>query len=702
MAFQVLKARVSCTERGQVTTFDAVRIFKNMEGQFKRVACTVALVFTVMFGRTAHAATDIVIVTHPVSQQVELLQDVALSVVATGTGPLRYQWQKGISNIANATNDTLVLSGIQLLSLGNYRCKVLNDDGHVFSSNANISLRLLPPVLKDMFEASEVSSAITDSILDLNIGGASSQPGEPLHAGKPGGHSKWITWRAPANGIVTFNTAGSLFDTVLAVYTGSSLTNLQEVAANDDAGGGLTSEVMFNAVAGTDYHIAVDGFGGLIGACTLNWTLQINERMPAILSITGNKTVGRGEALTLSVNLDTPLATIQWYLNGNPIDGAQSSVLHIGSAQPENVGDYYVRVTLLGISVLSATTSVQINDTDGTVDRSAAAYNKIGEAAAAQPKSGTAAKSTTTKSTTTTTKPSSDSKYATSSGATYKSASTDSRGYTTTQIFNTSGATKEPGEPNACGETGGASMWFAYKAPTNGLIAIDTQGSTFDTVMAVYVGPGTSYSTLTNVECNNNVDASNTWSRVLFTATAGTTYYIQVDGVNGAKGTVNLTITLGSAPDVLDQPESQPALPGAAVTLHVSFAGAPAPKLQWYFNTNIVYGATNNNLVITNFDESKSGEYFAVLENKLGSATSETAAIVVAVAPKCAQLTFDSSGNATVQILGTANQTTVLQTSTNLIDWTSVATNSLADGTWNFTDTDGPKPQQYYRVIPAP
>ena len=75
----------------------------------------------------------------------------------------------------------------------------------------------------------------------------------------------WLTWVAPANGIVTFRTTGSSFDTLLAVYTGNTLGTLQAVASDDDSGGFFTSAVSFNAAADTPYQIAVDGLGGARG-----------------------------------------------------------------------------------------------------------------------------------------------------------------------------------------------------------------------------------------------------------------------------------------------------------------------------------------------------------------------------------------------------------------------------------------------------
>ncbi len=60
---------------------------------------------------------------------------------------------------------------------------------------------------------------------------------------------------------MTFETVESRFDTVLAAYTGTSLGALTRVAQNDDLGPEvLQSRISFPAVAGTTYHIAVDGF----------------------------------------------------------------------------------------------------------------------------------------------------------------------------------------------------------------------------------------------------------------------------------------------------------------------------------------------------------------------------------------------------------------------------------------------------------
>src|SRR3954468_16657002 len=100
--------------------------------------------------------------------------------------------------------------------------------------------------------------------------GATSETNEPIH-GAPGGASVWFAWIAPDSGTATFDTFGSSFDTLLAAYSGTDLTNLVQKAANDDAGGGFQSRINFSAERGQTYFIAVDGFQADQGQFTLTW-----------------------------------------------------------------------------------------------------------------------------------------------------------------------------------------------------------------------------------------------------------------------------------------------------------------------------------------------------------------------------------------------------------------------------------------------
>ena len=115
----------------------------------------------------------------------------------------------------------------------------------------------------DSFANATVITGVSGATSGSTVG-ATKESGEPNHAGNLGGASVWFNWVAPANGTVTFNTAGSGFDTLLGVYTGTSVSALSLVASDDDLPPGTTSAVTFAAVSGTEYRIAVDGYNGIL------------------------------------------------------------------------------------------------------------------------------------------------------------------------------------------------------------------------------------------------------------------------------------------------------------------------------------------------------------------------------------------------------------------------------------------------------
>ena len=88
----------------------------------------------------------------------------------------------------------------------------------------------------------------------------------------------------------------------------------------------------------------------------------------------------------------------------------------------------------------------------------------------------------------------------------------------------TTGATIANDDPILCtGGTGGATVWYRLVAPSTGQLRVDTFGSAYDTVLAVFTG---ARGALTMVTCND--DSGSLQSLVSFNATAGATYYIEV------------------------------------------------------------------------------------------------------------------------------------------------------------------------------
>jgi hypothetical protein len=94
--------------------------------------------------------------------------------------------------------------------------------------------------------------------------GATLESGEPRPCGSIGS-TVWYTYTPSTSGTIVIDTWSSNYDTVLAVYTGSSVTGLTNVACNDDYGGALWSRVSFSGTAGVTYRIQAGGYNSATG-----------------------------------------------------------------------------------------------------------------------------------------------------------------------------------------------------------------------------------------------------------------------------------------------------------------------------------------------------------------------------------------------------------------------------------------------------
>jgi thiol-disulfide isomerase/thioredoxin len=136
-----------------------------------------------------------------------------------------------------------------------------------------VSLSQAQPA-NDMFANRTVITGTNIVVSGSNVG-ATREAGEPYHAGEAGGASVWWSWTAPFSGSATIATSGSSFDTLLAVYTNTTLTSLVAVAMNDDdpEAYDYTSKVEFDAISNQTYQIAVDGYSGDSGSIQLSVVL---------------------------------------------------------------------------------------------------------------------------------------------------------------------------------------------------------------------------------------------------------------------------------------------------------------------------------------------------------------------------------------------------------------------------------------------
>jgi len=156
------------------------------------------------------------------------------------------------------------------------------------------------------------------------------------------------------------DTIGSAIDTVLAVYRGSSILDIREVACNDDgAPDGIRSLLQFNGVANADYLLAVDGAGGTKGNISLNWRCGSAPTVSPPPFTNANVRLGGTLQLSNSVFSHTPDLAYQWRLNGGNIAGQTNALLRIFNLTAGQAGNYTVVVRNFAGSVTSQVVTVR-------------------------------------------------------------------------------------------------------------------------------------------------------------------------------------------------------------------------------------------------------------------------------------------------------------------------------------------------------
>lgn len=254
------------------------------------------------------------------------------------------------------------------------------------------------------------------------------------------------------------------------------------------------------------------------------------------------------------------------------------------------------------------------------------------------------------------------------------------------------GATKETGEPNHAGTAGGKSLWWTWTAPLSGPVSLNTAGSIFRNALAVYTG--TALTNLTAVATNLAGAGTNT-SQVNFTATAGTTYQIAVDGFSGASGSVVLNLSMPSGNITL----SQPVRAGDGF-FQFTINSAAGLVLTISASTNLVDWipvavVTNTTGTLQFVDPNSPSFVRRFYRVALGASASNTPLVLSSV-------TRLADGQFRFTLVGSAGQVVRIQNTTDPAQpgWTTLATVTNTGGTMIFTDSTAPgQARRFYRAI---
>ena len=409
----------------------------------------------------------------------------ASGVFSISTGGSGYSPPIGVYVGTNLTNLTAVASSdsnSRLLtfsaSAGTRYEIAANDSSGVVG---NIDLKIAPIV-------SPPNDAFTNA-LPLTGGnasatgttfGATAELSEPsVNGGTAARHSVWYSWSPPVDG--PYRVSATAVPR-LAVYTGTTLSNLTAVAIGESSSRSGVTLAVFKAVSGVAYWVMVDspsGTGGVFELAIEAATPPANddfadrtELSGAPLIISGTLTDATPEANDPAAGSSSPLgsASVWWSwtapasatyaLRWEGSDGSPAAQVFLGSDLTN-----LIAVSDLLYSFSAADDGVRFEAHAGEVFQIIAADNVPWGAF-----------KLSLSETTAPLRPANDD----------FTNRLELVGADVQVLASNVGATHEADEPSSCSE--GASAWWRWTAPSNGPVTISTRTQGYGPVLSVYVG----------------------------------------------------------------------------------------------------------------------------------------------------------------------------------------------------------------------
>jgi len=246
----------------------------------------------------------VIIAVQPQGQSVNIGSNAAFAASATGYGTLSYQWQLNTTNIAGATNASMIVGNVQNTNAGSYRVVVTNALSSATSSVAVLTVNVLPFISTGPTNQTVVSGANVS--FNVSAGGTA-----PLN----------YQWRKGGG--------------ALAGKTNSALS-LAGVTTND---------------AG-NYDVVVSNVAGSVTSAPAA-VLTVNV-VPFVTAGPTNQTVVSGGNVNFSVGAGgTAPLNYQWRKNGGALAGKTNTTLSLTGVTTNDAGNYDVVVSNVAGSVTS-------------------------------------------------------------------------------------------------------------------------------------------------------------------------------------------------------------------------------------------------------------------------------------------------------------------------------------------------------------
>ncbi len=614
------------------------------------------------------AASAPSIATQPAGATVTAGASVTFTLVASGTAPLIYQWQKGGVAISGATNASYTLSSAQTADAGSYTCVVTNSAGTATSIVATLTVNpaaTLPGITMQPASATvNAGSAATFTVVasgtaplsyqwyknSAAISGAtattyaiasaqSADAGSYVcvvsnSAGSTGTNAATLTVSAAAvaPGIATqpasttVTVGGGVVFTVVA--NGTAPLAYQWYKGVAAIGGATAASYALTGVQAADagsYLCVVTNSVGSATSDAATLTVTTPATAPAIMTQPANATVTAGGNATFTVTASgtVPLG-YQWQKNGAAIGGATNASYTIVSAQAADVGTYVCVVTNragsatsaganLAVSSATVAPSIATQPVNATVTTGASVTFAVVANGTAPlnyqwQKNGAAMAGAT--------------------GATYTiaAAQTTDAGNFSCTVTNSAGSATSNAGVLAVSSSPAAPVITTQ--PTSASI---TAGGSATFVIVASGSAPLSYQWYKGVAALTGATSVSFIVASAQPADAGS--YTCIVSNNAGSATSNaatLTITSASTPpSITAQPSSVSVVAGAGVTFSVVATGAAPLGYQWYKNSAAMTGATAAKFSIASAQASDAGSYMCTVANGTGFVTSAAATLTV-------------------------------------------------------------------------
>lgn len=201
---------------------------------------------------------------HPASQTVAPGGNATLSVQATGSGPLRYQWRRNGLVVAGATSATLPIAAAAAANAGDYEVIVTDANGPLVSRMARLA----------------IEAPRAGRLVNLSVRATARGPSSPLIVGAVvAGGSKQMLVRGIGPALAAFGVTGTLLDPRLEIHADVNGRDTI-VASNNDwgAGGGAAAlRATFSSVGAFDIADAASRDAALVTTLDRARTVHVSD-----------------------------------------------------------------------------------------------------------------------------------------------------------------------------------------------------------------------------------------------------------------------------------------------------------------------------------------------------------------------------------------------------------------------------------------